>query len=37
MLKQPDKQGYLVRCEEGGILLEPAVERDSKAEFNPIE
>lgn len=29
--------GFLKRCEEGDVLLEPAVGRDPKAEFNPIE
>ncbi len=29
--------GFLKHCEEGNILLEPAVGRDPKAEFNPIE
>ena len=29
--------GFLKRCEEGDILLEPAAGRDPKAPFNPIE
>jgi hypothetical protein len=29
--------GILNRCEAGEILLEPAMKRDPKAEFNPIE
>ena len=29
--------GFLKRCEEGDILLEPAGGRDPKAEFNPLE
>ena len=29
--------GFLNRCEEGDILLEPAGGRDPKAEFNPLE
>lgn len=29
--------GILKRCEKGDIVLEPAMKRDSKAEFNPIE
>lgn len=29
--------GFLNRCEEGDILLEPAVGRDPKADFNPLE
>jgi len=29
--------GFLKRCEEGDILLEPALKRDSKADFNPVE
>ena len=29
--------GILKRCEEGDILLEPAMKRDSKAEFKPVE
>lgn len=29
--------GFLKHCEEGNVLLEPAMKRDSEAEFNPIE
>jgi hypothetical protein len=29
--------GFLKRCEEGDILLEPALGRDPHAEFKPIE
>lgn len=29
--------GFLKRCDEEGILLEPAIGRDPKAEFNPIQ
>jgi len=29
--------GFLKRCEEGDILLEPAGGRDPKAKFNPLE
>jgi hypothetical protein len=29
--------GFLKRCEEGNILLEPAGGRDPKAEFKPLE
>jgi len=29
--------GFLKRCEEGNILLEPAGGRDPKAPFNPIQ
>jgi hypothetical protein len=29
--------GILKRCEEGDILLEPAVGRDPEAEFKPLE
>ena len=29
--------GILKRCETGNILLEPAMKRDPKAEFRPIE
>ena len=29
-------KGTLKRCEEGDILLEPAIGRDPSAEFNPI-
>ncbi len=29
--------GFLKRCEEGDILMEPAGGRDPKAEFNPLE
>ena len=29
--------GILKRCDEGDVLLEPALKRDSKAEFNPVE
>ena len=29
--------GILKRREEGDILLEPAMKRDPKAEFNPVE
>ena len=29
--------GFLKRCEEGDILLEPAAGRDPKAKFNPLE
>lgn len=30
-------KGVLKRCEEGDILLEPAMKRDPKAEFNPVD
>lgn len=29
--------GFLKHCEDGNVLLEPAMKRDSKAEFNPVE
>ncbi len=29
--------GILKNCEEGNVLLEPAMKRDPKAEFNPVE
>jgi hypothetical protein len=29
--------GFLARCEPGDIELEPAVVRDPKAEFHPLE
>jgi len=29
--------GILKHCEQGNVLLEPAMKRDPKAEFNPIE
>jgi len=29
--------GFLKRCEEGDVLLEPAMGRDPKTEFNPVE
>ena len=29
--------GVLKQCQEGDIQLEPAMKRDPKAEFNPVE
>lgn len=29
--------GFLKRCKEGDVLLDPALERDSKALFKPME
>ena len=29
--------GFLKRCDEGDILLEPAVGRDPEADFSPVE
>ena len=29
--------GILKQCEDGDILLDPAMKRDPKAEFNPVE